>query len=135
VGFTPRAIRHVRCNWQFLISGVTSTSRTLHLGAMLRRCQLGHPYSGNISEAPQFGASDDHLWELLRNPSPHQATSRAQLPGIFLRSLLTLYHYSHAICRVCLRNIALLSVLLPLEGTAQQRANHYIIALPGRNQS
>jgi len=48
--------------WHLSSSGVTSREQGLHLGAKLGRCQLGHPYSGNISKASLFQISVDHLW-------------------------------------------------------------------------
>ena len=36
-------------------------NRVLHLGAMLRKCKLWGPYSGNISKVPPFQSSVDHL--------------------------------------------------------------------------
>jgi hypothetical protein len=40
VGFTLRAIRHVRRYWQLSSSAISR----LHLGAKLWSCQLGHPF-------------------------------------------------------------------------------------------
>jgi len=53
VGFTPRAIRHVRRNWQFSSSGVAK----IPLGTRFRNCQMGREYSIHM-----FRASVDPLW-------------------------------------------------------------------------
>jgi len=44
---------------------VLPAEQGLPLGAKLRRCQLGHPYSGHIPKVPLFGASADPLWEYV----------------------------------------------------------------------
>jgi hypothetical protein len=62
IGFTPWAIRHVRRNWQFSISGV---AKKTPLGTKFRNCQRGRTYSIHISKVPVFRASVDPLWKII----------------------------------------------------------------------
>jgi len=64
------------------------------MGAMLRRCQLGHPYSGNISKVPLFSG--------LRRPPLRKFTKYAAIYSVYIRYFLAGKLLKTRSCAVCM---------------------------------